>query len=103
MQEVHTTLQPGTIIRRRYVVEDVLGQRSFGTVYLARDQRNNQKLLEEAPSTAVTPELIIRAICASSITGAIEPSITIAAAYVLAILSSRSPTVTGAVAPIRIS
>src|SRR5258708_11609290 len=51
MQEMHTTLQPGMTIRKRYVVEDVLGQRSFGTVYLARDQRNNQKLfvLKEVP------------------------------------------------------
>ncbi|MFL5660640.1 MAG: serine/threonine protein kinase [Ktedonobacteraceae bacterium] len=51
MQEVHTTLQLGTIIRGRYVVEDVLGQRSLGTIYLARDQRNNQKLfvLREVP------------------------------------------------------
>jgi len=51
MQELHTNLQPGTVIQRRYVVEDVLGQRGFGTVYLVRDQRNNQKLfvLREVP------------------------------------------------------
>src|SRR5258708_7935583 len=51
MQEVRTTLQLGTIIRGRYVVEDVLGQRSFGTVSLARDHRNNQKVfvLREVP------------------------------------------------------
>lgn len=51
MQKLHTTLQLGMIIRRRYVVEGVLGQRSFGAVYLVRDQRNNQKLfvLREVP------------------------------------------------------
>jgi eukaryotic-like serine/threonine-protein kinase len=52
MQEVHTPLKVGTVIRGRYVVEDVLGKRSFGTVYLVRDRRNKQKLfiLREMPN-----------------------------------------------------
>jgi serine/threonine protein kinase len=51
MQEVHSSLQPGTTIRGRYVVEDVLGDKSFSSVYLVRDQRNNQKhfVLKEVP------------------------------------------------------
>jgi eukaryotic-like serine/threonine-protein kinase len=44
MQEVHTTLQLGTIIRGRYVVEDVLRERSFGAVYLVRDVRSKRNL-----------------------------------------------------------
>src|SRR2546421_2301745 len=51
MQEVHSPLQPGTTIRGRYVVEDILGNRSFSSIYLVRDQRNNQKhfVLKEVP------------------------------------------------------
>ena len=39
MQEVQTTLPIGTIIRERYIVEDLLGKGGFGAVYLVRDQR----------------------------------------------------------------
>ena len=51
MQKLYTPLQPGTKIRGRYVVEDILGNRRFGSVYLVSDQRNNQKqfVLKEMP------------------------------------------------------
>jgi serine/threonine protein kinase len=39
VQEVQTTLPIGTIIRERYIVEDLLGKGGFGAVYLVRDQR----------------------------------------------------------------
>ncbi len=39
VQEVQTTLPIGTIIRERYIVEDLLGKGGFGAVYLLRDQR----------------------------------------------------------------
>ena len=44
MQDTHSTLKIGTIIRRRYEVENVLGKRSVGTVYLVRDRRGDHKL-----------------------------------------------------------
>ncbi|MFL5660135.1 MAG: serine/threonine protein kinase [Ktedonobacteraceae bacterium] len=42
MQEAHTTLQPGTVIQRRYVVRDVPGR--SGAVYLVRDLRSKRNL-----------------------------------------------------------
>lgn len=44
MQDTHSTLKIGTIIRRRYEVEDVPGKKSFGTIYLIRDRRGDHKL-----------------------------------------------------------
>ncbi len=51
MKEVDTTLKVGTIAQGRYVVENVLGKRSFGALYLVRDRRSKQKLfvLREVP------------------------------------------------------
>jgi serine/threonine protein kinase len=51
MQKVHTPLQVGTMIRGRYVIENVLSKKSSGPVYLVRDRRNKQKLfiLKELP------------------------------------------------------
>ena len=44
MQDTQSTFTPGTIIRGRYVVEDLLGKGKFGAVYLVRDVRDDQKL-----------------------------------------------------------
>ena len=51
MQDVHSTLKIGTIIRRRYEVENALGKGNVGTVYLVRDRRSDHKLfvLKEVP------------------------------------------------------
>ncbi len=39
MQDVFLTLPNGTVIRDRYVIEDLLGKGGFGSVYLVRDKR----------------------------------------------------------------
>ena len=44
MQNVQTPLPVGTIIHRRYRVEDQLDKSSSGAIYLVKDQRNKQKL-----------------------------------------------------------
>lgn len=54
IQEMNTSLLIGTMIKGRYIVEDILGKGEFGTVYLVRDKRDNQKLfvLKEISSPA---------------------------------------------------
>src|SRR5947209_7326822 len=42
---MQNTLQFGTIIRGRYLVQETLGKGAFGAVYLLRDQHNNFNLL----------------------------------------------------------
>ncbi len=44
MQEVQSTLPIGTIVRDRYIVEDLLGKGGFGAVYLVRDSRVRHNL-----------------------------------------------------------
>ena len=44
MQDIRTTLPIGTIIRDRYMVEELLGKGGFGAVYLVRDLRVRQNL-----------------------------------------------------------
>ena len=44
MQDIQMTLPIGTILRDRYVVEELLGKGGFGAVYLVRDLRVRQNL-----------------------------------------------------------
>jgi len=50
LQEVQTTLPMGSILRERYVVEELLGKGGFGAVYLVQDVRvqGNLYALKEA-------------------------------------------------------
>src|SRR5438876_2369498 len=49
MQDIQMTLPIGTILRDRYVVEELLGKGGYGAVYLVRDLRvrQNQFALRE--------------------------------------------------------
>ena len=44
VQDIQMTLPIGTILRDRYVVEELLGKGGFGAVYLVRDLRVRQNL-----------------------------------------------------------
>jgi hypothetical protein len=44
VQEVQSTLPIGTVVRDRYIIEDLLGKGGFGAVYLVRDQRVHHNL-----------------------------------------------------------
>jgi eukaryotic-like serine/threonine-protein kinase len=44
VQDIQMTLPIGTILRNRYVVEELLGKGGFGAVYLVRDLRVRQNL-----------------------------------------------------------
>src|SRR5215469_9198854 len=44
MQEVPASLPIGAMIQRRYIVESLLGRGGFGSVYLVRDQHNEENL-----------------------------------------------------------
>jgi len=39
VQDVHTTLSLGSVVKDRYIVEDLLGKGGFGAVYRVRDSR----------------------------------------------------------------
>jgi len=49
MQDIQMTLPIGTILRDRYIVEELLGKGGYGAVYLVRDVRvrQNQFALKE--------------------------------------------------------
>jgi len=44
MQNFNTHLPVGTTVKDRYLVEEILGKGEFGTSYLVRDKRENQRL-----------------------------------------------------------